>query len=227
MKGGETSIKIPNFNRLALLRHEVIRFWSFGSNTGTLDRNHTSWLKPQAAGKHRPGGGGLMVAAHSITLPSSLQQHHGPDHSPLSADRRSSTPRLGGPPSLEKGTSCAAESGGTSPGDRGCGSRGDTDLGLGPCRLCNPLPRGTSGAADLGYHTAAGSLLSTGADLGTYCCGPLPAIATGAVGSQQRAISSSSAPESVFFVGFVFFAMSADRSHQSMFFFSATCCLGV
>lgn len=60
----------------------------------------------------------------------------------------------------------AAGSGGTSPGGRGCGSRDDTELGS--CRLCSPLACGTEGAADLGYRTAAGSLLSVGADLGTF-----------------------------------------------------------
>lgn len=107
-----------------------------------------------------------MVAALSITPTSGLQQHHSLDHSPLSADRRPSTLCLGGPPSRGKGTSCAAGSGGTSLGDRGYSSRRDTELG--PGRPCSPLPCGTSWAADLGYHTGAGSLLSTGGDLGTW-----------------------------------------------------------
>lgn len=48
---------------------------------------------------------------------------------------------------------------------RGCGSRGDTELGLGSGRLC----RTSEGAADSVYRTAGGSLLSTGTGPGTCC----------------------------------------------------------
>lgn len=77
-----------------------------------------------------------MVAACSTTPSCSPPKHHSLDHSPLSADRRPSILRLGGrQPGQGKGIFCVAGSEGTSPGDHGCGSRGDTELDLGPCRL--------------------------------------------------------------------------------------------
>lgn len=150
-----------------------------------------------------------MVAACSITPSSSLQEHHSLDHSLLSADRRPSILRLGGQPGLGMGIFCVAGSEGTSPGGHGCGSRGDTELGLGPCRLCSPPLRGTSEVADLCCRMAAGSLLSMVADLGTCCCGPLLGVFVGTVRSQHRTICFLSAVESLFFVVFFFFSLSA------------------
>lgn len=87
-------------------------------------------------------------------------------HPPLSADHRPSTPRLGDSLSRGTGTSCAAGSGGKSPGAHGRGSRGRAAW-VGCGRLCTRVPGKASEAAVLGLRKAAGSLLSAEAGHGT------------------------------------------------------------
>lgn len=103
------------------------------------------------------GSGAEMLTTNKLTLARS---------SPLWADVRPSTPRLGGL-TRGKGISCAAGSGGTSPSVLVRESRGGREVWAGSGRLCRPVLGRASEAADRGLPTAARSLLSGEADPGT------------------------------------------------------------
>ncbi len=91
----------------------------------------------------------------------------GRTHSPLSADHRLGTLRLGDCLNRGTDTSGAAGSGGTGSGDHGRGIQGGTGAGVGSCHPCIPLPGKAWEAAELGLRKAVGSLLSAEAGHGT------------------------------------------------------------